>query len=74
MGMGVGVKRGGFSLVEKGNVNGDEIVDMRDAITVLQVQSGFSVPGIYLDADIDEDRKIGLAEGIYILQRLANSR
>jgi len=74
MGIGVGVKRGGFSLLEKGNVNGDEIVDMQDAILVLQVQSGLPVPAIYLGADVDGDGKIGWAEEIYILQKVADSR
>ena len=58
----------------KGDINGDAIVDLTDAILALQVLAGLNPGGIHLSADVDADGKIGLAEVIYILQYVAGLR
>jgi hypothetical protein len=58
-----------------GDVDGNDTIDLRDAILVLKMISALP-PGtaIYYGADIDGDARIGTAEIIYILQRIAQLR
>jgi len=53
-----------------GDVNGDGIVNLKDVIATLQVVTGQTVESIYLEADADEDGRIGVAESIMILRKL----
>ncbi|MGE0085977.1 MAG: C1 family peptidase [Desulfococcaceae bacterium] len=55
-----------------GNVDGLWDVDLRDAVLALQVCAGSSVTGVVLDADVNGDNKIGLAEAIYVLNYLSD--
>jgi alpha-tubulin suppressor-like RCC1 family protein len=63
-----------------GNISDDPSVDMQDAIIALQVLSGLDVSSVIRTdypisgVDIDGDRKVGLAEAIYILQKLVELR
>lgn len=69
--------RGGVSqtVIEKGNVNGDDKIDLADAILALRVSAGISISQtIYMDADVNGDKKIGIEEVIYILQKIAGLR
>ena len=61
---------------EPGDVNGDKNVTLADAILALKIACGVDVSGetISLSADVNEDGKIGLAEVIYIMQRVAGLR
>jgi hypothetical protein len=66
-------------LLEKGDLNGDQRVDLLDAIAALRVAAGINGSGIRPDftssgADVDGDHKVGLAEMVYILQAIAGSR
>lgn len=57
----------------KGNVNGDEGVDLKDAVLALQIIAGkteFSEK-IYKSADVNCDGCIGLEEVIYILREIS---
>ncbi len=64
----------------EGDINGDNIKDLVDAILALKVLAGMDTAGqIRLDyttsgTDVNEDGKIGLEEVIYILQRIAGLR
>ena len=59
----------------KGDLNGDDLVDLIDAILALQVLAGLeSAPTVYKRADVNGDDRIGLEEVIYILQRVAGLR
>ncbi|MFC1857237.1 putative Ig domain-containing protein, partial [Thermodesulfobacteriota bacterium] len=56
-----------------GDLNADEIVDLTDAVIVLQILSGMNPSGatslnITPDVDISGDGKLGIAEAIYILR------
>jgi len=59
----------------KGDISGNGSVDLEDLIIVLQILSGV-VPSqsINLDADVNRDGKIGLAEAIYIIQKVSGLR
>jgi len=57
-----------------GNVNNDTTVDLTDAITALRVLAGISVTGLNPDADVNGDKKIGLEEVVYVLQKVAGLR
>jgi hypothetical protein len=61
-----------------GDIDGSGVVDLRDAILALQVmtQTVPLPPGVtlYVGADVNGDRKIGMAEIIYILQKIAKLR
>lgn len=60
--------------VPYGDVNGDGLVGMADAIQALQVLVNLHSGPFNSLADVDEDQKIGLAEAIYIMQNLAGHR
>jgi len=56
-----------------GDINGDEIVDIADAIIDIKINCGMETAGdkTYETGDINWDGKIGLEEVIYILQDIA---
>ena len=58
----------------KGDVDRNDIVNLADAILAIQVSSGMSSANVTLDADVNVDDRIGLAEVIYILQKVAGIR
>lgn len=51
----------------EGDINDDDRVNLSDAILGLQVLTGQNPEGIYSGADANGDRKIGMAEVLYIL-------
>lgn len=53
---------------KKGDINGDGVVDLKDAIIGLQVLSGQNPSGIKKGAEVYENGKIGWGETIYALQ------
>ncbi len=55
-------------------VNNDGVMDLVDAILVLQIISGMKPSEYYYLFDINGDRKIGIEEAIYILQVVAEIR
>jgi hypothetical protein len=69
------------SLIEKtvtagaapGDVDADSHITLADALYALRVQSGENV-SVSLPADVNNDRKIGLPEAEYVLQKLADLR
>ena len=59
----------------KGDVNGDELIDLTDAVTALQVMSKIGpLPALNKGADVNGDVKVGMEEIIYILQELSEVR
>ena len=64
-------------LVPKIDINGDDTVDLADAVLGLKIASGMEVSGLiisdYLTSDIDVngDNKIGLEEVMYIIRKVA---
>jgi hypothetical protein len=70
----------GFSMsVLKGDMNGDGVVTMADAIIALQTMAGMRSQGLTSDyptsgADVNGDGKVGMPEVIYILQKVAGMR
>ncbi len=67
------------SAVLKGDLNGDSVVDLADAILALKVMAGVPSEWIRPDyvtsgADVNGNGKIGLAEAVYILQKIASLR
>jgi len=63
------------SSVKKGDINGDNAVDLKDAILALKVLAGFAPSEVKWnkEADINGDGKIGIAELVYILNVLATN-
>ena len=57
-----------------GDISGNQIVDMEDAILALKIIAGYNPAGIIFEADVDGDGKIGIAEVVYILQEIAGYR
>jgi len=61
-----------------GDFNGDDTVDLVDAILALKILAGREVDGIPWStcqasgADVNNDGRIGLAEGIYIMKNIAD--
>ncbi len=56
-----------------GDVDHSKSLDLRDALLALKVSAGMNESGIYADADVNGDMKIGLAEAIYVLGAIAGS-
>lgn len=56
-----------------GDVNADGDITLADVLSALKVQAGENV-SVSLSADVDNDRKIGLPEAEYGLQKLAGLR
>ncbi len=56
-----------------GDVDHSKSIDLRDAVLALKAAAGMNETGIYTDADVNGDMKIGLAEAIYILGAVAGS-
>ena len=57
-----------------GNINGDDKIDLSDAILAIQVITGLHPAGVNLNADVNNNGKIGMAEVLYILQRISGFR
>jgi YD repeat-containing protein len=57
-----------------GDVNGDGVVDLRDAILILQILAKLANTGSDAGADVNADGRIGMAEAIFILQKAAEIR
>jgi alpha-tubulin suppressor-like RCC1 family protein/Tol biopolymer transport system component/chitodextrinase len=61
--------------IAPGDLNGDGSVNLLDAIAALQISSRMDVAApVYLSTDVDGDGRVGLAEVIYILQRVVEMR
>jgi len=63
----------------KGDLNGDDLVNLADAILALQVTGGMNPGSIRPNygtsgADVNGDKRIGLVEVIYIMQKVAGVR
>ncbi len=51
-----------------GDIDHSTVVDLGDVILALKVSAGMDIQGIYSDADVSGDKKIGLEEAVYVLQ------
>jgi len=62
--------------VQPGDVNGDGTITLVDAILSLKIACGMDTTGenIVLGADVNADSKIGLAEMLYVMQKVAGLR
>lgn len=56
-----------------GDVDHSKNLDLRDALLALKVSAGMNESGVYADADVNGDMKIGLAEAIYVLGAIAGT-
>lgn len=57
--------------IQPGDVNGNGVVDLTDAVLALKVMAGISVSGITYKADVNDDLRIGMEEVVYILRYVA---
>ena len=57
-----------------GDVNGDNDVDLADAILALRVIAGLNPAGINSGSDVNIDGKVGVEEAIYIFQVIMDGR
>ncbi|RLC21871.1 MAG: hypothetical protein DRI57_01280, partial [Deltaproteobacteria bacterium] len=59
---------------DKGDVNGDDAVDLRDAIAILKIAVG-KTPAVNIlpaCADISGDGMIGVEEAVYVLRSFSD--
>jgi YD repeat-containing protein len=55
-----------------GDINGDSIVTLADAVMTMQIVSGITPgPAIFQSAKVTGDDRVGLTEAIYILQKVS---
>ena len=57
-----------------GDLNGDTMVNLTDAILALQIVAGIPIQTVLKTAAVNGDGKIGLEEVIFILQKVAGVR
>lgn len=59
--------------IEKGSVNADDVINLADAVLALQITAGM-VPSTTIchHLEINNDGRVGLAEAIYVLRRVAD--
>jgi hypothetical protein len=65
---------GGPSTILPGDINDDDIVDLTDVMLTLQIATGLTPTDPNMDADVNEDGKIGAEESIYVVQTVAGLR
>jgi len=58
----------------KGDIDGNNFIDLRDAIHCLQIVANNHSEVIYLKTDVNDDKKIGYHEIIYILKNISVTR
>ena len=63
-----------ISTVEKGDVDHRDGVNLADAILALRTAAGIPTPGVFADADVNGDGRIGVIDAIYILQKVGGLR
>jgi hypothetical protein len=57
---------------DPGNIDGEDTVALSDAILSLKILAGFQPDYVCLDADVNGDRRIGVEELIFILEKLSS--
>ena len=57
-----------------GDTNGDELINLTDAIMAMQIVNSHKLEYINLDSDVSGDNRIGLDEAIYVLKAIANGQ
>ena len=57
-----------------GDLNGDGVMELKDAILALKAILGMGDPFVCYTADLNGDGKIGIAEAAYVLQEVAELR
>jgi hypothetical protein len=65
---------GAYEYISPGDVNGDSTVNLADTILILQLITGTSSVPVFIEADVNNDVKIGIQEAIYTLQSTAGLR
>ncbi len=60
--------------ITSGDVNGDGIVDLSDAILALKVLAVISEEDIYTEADVNNDGNIGIEEILFILRSVGTGQ
>ncbi len=59
-----------LKLISGGDVNGDGVIDLEDAVIALQILSNIIPPDVYTEADVNNDNVIGVPEVIFIMQKI----
>lgn len=60
-----------------GDINGDAVVDLKDAVISLKISAGINTPNLRPDytssrVDVNGDNRVGLQEVIYVLKTVCN--
>lgn len=63
-----------FGTDRDGDIDGDDDVDLADAVSGLKILAGIPPASVNLGADVNRDQRIGLEEVIFILQDIAQIR
>ena len=58
----------------KGDVDGDGDTDMKDLVGAMQATVGPEQAAVYTGADVNGDGRIGVAEAVYVMQRVSGLR
>ncbi|MEE4355750.1 MAG: hypothetical protein V2I97_04725 [Desulfococcaceae bacterium] len=59
---------------DPGDVYGDGDINLKDALTALQVSAGMLPFGVSLSGDVDDNGKINVIEAVFVLQSVSGLR
>ena len=63
-----------FTTLKTGDFNGNETIDLADAVIALQIMAGRSPASLYEGRNLPNDRMVGTDDALYVLQRVAELR
>ena len=63
-----------FGAITKGDINGDGVADLTDAVLALRALARIDASKIFRQADVNGDGKIGISEALYVFDSVAGLR
>jgi len=74
-GLNITISRGFLYKIIPGDIDFSMAIDLRDAVSALQVSAGISLTTpVHKDTDVNGDEKIGVEEAIYAIQKIIQLR
>jgi len=61
-------------VVREGDLDGNRVINLQDAILALRILSHFQPIDVQRDADVNGDGCVGIAEVLFILQKVGSQR
>jgi hypothetical protein len=63
-------KEVGFKTLLAGDIDSNGIVELKDAVIILQILAGINQKPVNIRADVNNDGKIDLRDAVYVIQKV----